>query len=140
MIPSTFMPLAALPLTANGKVDRRALPMSGPARPQLLSQFVAPQTEDEAMLADIWSDLLRLERVGVHDNFFELGGHSLLATQVISRVRAALHLELPLRALLEHPTIAELAEQIATLRWVAEGVKASAQTVTIGEGREIGEL
>jgi amino acid adenylation domain-containing protein len=140
MIPSAFMPLAALPLTANGKVDRRALPMPGPARPQLLSQFVAPQTEDEAMLADIWSDLLRLERVGVHDNFFELGGHSLLAIQVISRARAALHLELPLRTLLEHPTIAELAEQIATLRWVAEGMNASAQTVMIVEGREIGEL
>ena len=140
MVPSVFVPLSALPLTPNGKVDRRALPAPGPAQPRPLSQCVASRTEEEAMLAEIWSGLLRLERVGVHDNFFELGGHSLLATQVISRVRAATRLELPVRTLLEHPTIAELAEQIAALRWVAEGMNASSEPVTMSEGREIGEL
>jgi surfactin family lipopeptide synthetase A len=103
------VPLATLPLTPNGKVDRRALPAPDQTRPALEDAFVAPRTPIEAGLAGIWADILKREQVGVHDNFFELGGHSLLATQVISRLRAAFQVELPLRTLFEEPTVARLA-------------------------------
>jgi acyl carrier protein len=74
---------------------------------------VAPRTAVEQVLAGIWSQLLKLEQIGIHDNFFDLGGHSLLATQVISRVRGTLQVELPLRALFENPTVASLAVKVA---------------------------
>src|SRR6185503_11494750 len=86
MVPAAYVWLAELPLTPNGKVDRRALPQPGDS--QLPSRsYVAPRHAAEELLAQIWRELLRVERVGVTDNFFELGGHSLLATQVVSRVR-----------------------------------------------------
>ena len=109
MLPATFVHLDALPLSANGKIDRLALPTPDGKRPTLEHTFVPPRTPIEETLAKIWTEVLRLERVGVHDNFFELGGHSLLATQVVSRVRQALDMELPLRLLFEAPTIADLA-------------------------------
>jgi acyl carrier protein len=109
MIPSTFMFLDTLPLTINGKADRRALPAPDTARPELGEGFVAPRTPVEEVLARIWSQVFNLEKVGVNDNFFQLGGHSLLATQVISRASDALRVKLPLRRLFEAPTIAELA-------------------------------
>ena len=115
MMPSAFVLLDALPLTANGKLDRRALPAPGQARPELESDYVAPRTLTEELLAEIWSELLRLKLVGIHDNFFELGGHSLLATRVMSRVRQTLNLEVPLRALFEAPTVSGLAEKIRTI-------------------------
>lgn len=115
MIPSVFVSLDALPLTANGKLDRTALPMPDPSRPSLGEEFIAPRTPVEELLAGIWSDLLGLERVGVNDNFFELGGHSLLATQLISQIREALQIELPLRSLFETPTVSGLADTIAQL-------------------------
>jgi amino acid adenylation domain-containing protein len=109
MIPSAFVMMDALPLNISGKVDRRALPepegfQSGPTTP-----FVAPRTPVEEELAQIWAGVLGVSRVGIHDSFFELGGHSLLATQLISRVRDAFNVELPLRNLFETPTIAGLA-------------------------------
>ena len=104
MVPSAFVPLERLPLTANGKVDRRALPAPEMGDLQR-GEYVAPRTELERRLCEIWEELLGVERVGIEDNFFELGGHSLLATRVVSRVRSALGRELPLRALFEHPTI-----------------------------------
>ena len=108
MIPAALMILDQLPLTANGKVDRRALP-----DPDLcIDSYIAPRTLTEEVLAQTWSDLLKVEKVGVNDNFFTLGGHSLLATVLISRVRQAFGVELPLRFLFESPTIAALAEQI----------------------------
>jgi len=116
MVPSTMVLLEALPLTPSGKVDVRALPAPGQVRPELESTFVAPRTPVEVKLADIWATVLRLERVGIHDDFFELGGHSLLATQVISRIRSAFRIEMPLRSIFERPTVAGLAERIEVLR------------------------
>ena len=112
MIPAIFMRLEALPLTPNGKINRRALPIPDGTRPDLENTFVVPQTPIEQELAGIWTEILGLERVGVHDNFFDLGGHSLLATQVISRLRDTLRVELPLRRFFETPTVAGLAESI----------------------------
>ena len=112
MMPAVFVFLDALPLTANGKVDRRELPTPDDRRPDLDEAFVACRTPTEELLAEIWAQVLSVERVGVHDNFFRLGGHSLLATQVVSRIREAFQVEVPLRRLFEAPTIAGLAESI----------------------------
>ncbi|HEY0604627.1 MAG TPA: condensation domain-containing protein, partial [Herpetosiphonaceae bacterium] len=111
MLPAAIVVLERLPLTPNGKVDRRALP--APDYTQAAETFVAPRTPLETQIAGIWAEVLGIARVGVTDNFFALGGHSLLATQVITRIREACQIELPLRALFETPTVAGLAEQIA---------------------------
>jgi amino acid adenylation domain-containing protein len=108
MIPATFVFLDSLPLTPSGKVDRRRLPDPKNVR-AATATFVAPRTPIEGTLAQIWVELLSLERVGVHDNFFDLGGHSLLATRVISRIRHDLDVELPLRSIFETPTVEGLA-------------------------------
>ncbi len=112
LVPTLFVLLDAFPLTANGKVDRRALPPPDGRRLELDEAFVACRTPTEELLAEIWAQVLGVERVGVHDNFFQLGGHSLLATQVVSRIREAFQMEMPLRRLFESPTIAGLAESI----------------------------
>jgi amino acid adenylation domain-containing protein len=114
MVPSAFVKLDALPLTSNGKVDRKALPEPGNDRPNLKEPYQSPRNATEQKLVEIWEGLLNVRPVGVHDNFFDLGGQSLLATQVVSRLREAVHVELPLRTLFENPTVAELAEQIQT--------------------------
>ncbi|WLA02847.1 non-ribosomal peptide synthase/polyketide synthase [Xanthomonas translucens] len=111
MLPAAYVQLAALPLTANGKLDRRALP--APDADAIATQaYVAPEGEREALLADLWHELLGVERVGRHDNFFALGGHSLLAVRLISRIRTSLGLELPLAALFAHPRLADLAQAL----------------------------
>ncbi|WP_186032283.1 non-ribosomal peptide synthetase, partial [Burkholderia gladioli] len=110
MVPSYFVMMAALPLTPNGKLDRRALPLPDLSRSE--AGYVAPRSATEQALATIWAGVLGLDRVGAHDNFFELGGHSLLATQVISRLRATFGMELPLRALFEAPSLADLAMRL----------------------------
>ena len=116
MVPSAFVMLDQMPLTPNGKIDRRALPAPDTTRPEMTHRFVAPRNEIEETLAGIVSKVLNLQQVGVEDDFFELGGHSLLATQVISRLREALNVELRLREIFEHPTIGELAQVITQLQ------------------------
>lgn len=118
MIPAAFVFLDELPLTPNEKVDRDALPE--PTEPIGERDYMAPRSAMEEVVAQIWSDVLRLERVGIHDNFFELGGHSLLATQAVQRMRDALKVELPLRSLFESATIGELADLIDTMRWAVQ--------------------
>jgi amino acid adenylation domain-containing protein len=110
MLPSAFIALDKLPLTANGKLDRKALP--APDRTGADSDYVAPRTLTEEVLAGIWGQVLKLDRIGIHDSFFDLGGHSLLATQLISRVQKTFEADLPLRALFESPTVAGLSELI----------------------------
>ncbi|HID50727.1 MAG TPA: non-ribosomal peptide synthetase, partial [Anaerolineae bacterium] len=113
MIPAFFVPLEAMPLTPSGKIDRHALPEPEQSRPDLAAEYVAPQSEKEAVLAEIWQTVLGLEQVGVHDNFFELGGDSILTIQVISRANQA-GLRLSPRHFFAGPTIAELAAAAAT--------------------------
>ena len=112
MVPAIFVPLESLPLTANGKLDRKALPAPDQTRHELDETIVSPRTPFEATLASIWSEVLKLDKVGIHDNFFNLGGHSLLAIQVITRIRNRFSLDLPVRALFEAPTIAQLASRL----------------------------
>jgi acyl carrier protein len=101
-----------LPLTANGKVDYGALPEAGAEREGLGQEYVAPRTGTEELLANIWAEVLGMDKVGIEDDFFDLGGHSLMATRVTSRIRQAFNVEMPLRALFETPTISELAESL----------------------------
>jgi acyl carrier protein len=110
MIPSAFLLLDALPLTPNGKVDRKALP--APEREGDALAYVAPRDEQEARLAGVFQDVLRVERVGVRDDFFALGGHSLLATQVVSRIRKDLGIEVALRELFDAPTVEGLTQKL----------------------------
>jgi acyl carrier protein len=112
MVPSAFVFLDSFPCTPNGKLDRDALPAPHQSRPALDQSFVAPRTPSEELLAEIWADVLKLNKVGIHDNFFDLGGHSLLAMQVVSKIREAFQVEVPLRDLFENPTVAELALRI----------------------------
>ncbi|QFZ12020.1 non-ribosomal peptide synthetase [Anabaena sp. YBS01] len=115
MLPSAIVILDALPLSPNGKLDRRALPAPD-LHSQLSDKYVAPRNPTEEILAGIWAQVLKLEQVGIHDNFFELGGHSLLATQLISRIRTTWNIELPLRSLFAAPTVAELSANIQQLQ------------------------
>jgi acyl carrier protein len=115
MVPSAFVFLESLPLTPNGKLDRKALPAPDQTRPELEETFVAPRTPVEETLASIWSDVLKVDTIGIHDNFFELGGQSQLATQLISRIRDTFKFDLPLRSLFEAPTIYGLAQRVQEL-------------------------
>ncbi len=115
MQPSAYVVLESIPLTPNGKVDRKALPAPEQDRSALSREYIAPETENEQKLAAIWSALLRVERVGKLDNFFELGGHSLLATQLMARIREQFSLEAPLRLLFESPTLEGLAGELERL-------------------------
>ncbi|MFH7023808.1 phosphopantetheine-binding protein, partial [Flavobacterium sp. FlaQc-50] len=105
MVPMIWVELDQLPLTSNGKLDRKALP--DPDSSDLSSQaYVAPRTDTERQLAVIWQNLLGIVKVGIYDNFFELGGHSLLATRLVSMIRKEMVLEISVREVFEHTTIA----------------------------------
>ena len=112
MIPSSYVALDALPLIGIGKVDRQALPDPGTARPSLGVSYEGPRTPIETELEKIWAGVLGLDQVGIHDNFFDLGGHSLAATRVIAQVIKKFQLEIPLQALFQSPTVAEMASVI----------------------------
>ncbi|TYT70381.1 amino acid adenylation domain-containing protein [Microcystis aeruginosa KLA2] len=115
MIPNAFVILDALPLTANGKIDSRALPPpESSSEPS--DKYVAPRTPIEDILVTVWSEVLKVEKVGINDNFFELGGHSLLATKLVAQIRDRLKVELPLRQLFNSATLAELAQEIEQLK------------------------
>ncbi len=116
MVPSAVVALAALPLTPNGKVDRRAMPTVDEGTATAVRPEAAPRTPVEAVVAAAWADLLGVERVGIHDDFFDLGGHSLLVARAIARLRSDVGVELPVRALFEAPTVAELAERVEAAR------------------------
>ncbi len=113
MVPDIFIPLDSLPLTANKKIDRNRLAeLAKSSREIDADNFVAPRTELEEELAGLWSEILKVERVGINDNFFDLGGHSLLATRLIFQLREHFRVDLSLRAFFEAPTIAMLAPVI----------------------------
>jgi amino acid adenylation domain-containing protein len=113
MVPSLIIELEQMPLTPNGKIDRRALPEAeATVQERVEQQYERPRTTTEEVVAAVWAEVLRVERVGRRDNFFDLGGHSLLATQVMTRLREAFHLELPLRAIFERPTVTGLATRV----------------------------
>ncbi len=121
MVPAAFVELAALPLTRTGKVDRRALPAPAPEETTAESLSARPLTPVEELLAALWSELLGRERIAAGDDFFVLGGHSLLATRLLSRVRDAFAVEMPLRALFETPTLAGFAAAVEAARRAADG-------------------
>ncbi|MFD6529606.1 amino acid adenylation domain-containing protein [Streptomyces sp. NPDC060184] len=111
LVPNAVLVLERLPLTPNGKLDRAALPAPD-QRPALREAYVAPRTEAEELVADIWREVLGIDRVGAMDDFFDLGGHSLLATRVVARIRATVDLTVPLRTLFTHRTAAAFAEAV----------------------------
>jgi len=119
MLPAAIARLDKLPLTANGKLDRQALPDPEQATPR---EYVAPRTASEEVIAAIWAEVLGRDRISRDDNFFDLGGHSLLATQVISRLRRAFAVDLPLRSLFDSPSVAGLAREIDTAKRDVEGI------------------
>lgn len=111
MMPASFVVLERLPVTANGKIDRKKLPLVN-LQDQIKTEFVAPSTRTEKIIAGMWRDLLKVTKVGIHDNFFDLGGHSLIATQIVARIRESFHIELPLKLLFEGYDIYELAKKV----------------------------
>ena len=132
MLPSAFVLLDSLPMTPSGKIDRRALLLQDGAVQSTLDQpYVAPRNAVEEVLAGIWAEVLKLERVGIYDNFFELGGHSLLATRLVSKIRSLFNVEFPLRHLFNEPTIASLAETLTADLPLAARVEETAELLLI---------
>ncbi|WP_409269826.1 phosphopantetheine-binding protein, partial [Pseudomonas sp. KCJK9044] len=114
MVPTYLVLLTSLPLSPNGKLDRKALPTPDSSPRQ--QAYVAPQTPLQEQLAQVWQTLLKLERVGLHDNFFDLGGHSLLATQMLMQIRQQLGLDVPLKVLFQSDSLEQFAEQVKQLQ------------------------
>jgi acyl carrier protein len=119
MVPATFVKLDALPVNANGKLDRAALPRPGAAHRDLAEAYVAPATPTEETLAEIWRELLRVDRVGAGDNFFDLGGHSLIAMKMLARVQTSFGIDIPLPVVFDRSTLRDLADVVST-RLLAE--------------------
>ena len=116
MVPASFVTLETLPLNANGKVDRGALPLPDANRAALDTAYVAPRTATEELLAGIWAEVLGIDRVGIHDNFFELGGHSLLAVRLAQRLRDVIGSKVPIASIFRAPTVGLLASEIESNR------------------------
>jgi acyl carrier protein len=131
MVPQSFVWMAEMPLTSNGKVDRKALQALVDDAPERTASYVAPRTPTEELLSGLWAEVLHVERVGAEDNFFELGGHSLLATQLVSRMRDVFGVEVDLRKLFEQPTVAALA---LTLE---ESILAEIETLTEADAQQL---
>ena len=112
MVPAEYVEVGGLPRLPSGKLDRRALPAPSSFQSEQQDLFVAPRTRTEKELAEIWAEVLQVERVGVDDNFFELGGHSLKATQLIARTRASFGVKLVVKDLFQAPTVTKMAEMI----------------------------
>lgn len=123
MVPSGFVMMEKFPLTSNGKIDRKALPTFTYESIQPLQNFVMPHTETEKILAEIWSELLKVESIGINDSFFDLGGHSLLAIKSVSRIRDVFEIDLPIQTLFEYPTIAELANVLTEAKGSSESIQ-----------------
>lgn len=113
MIPSIFMPLAAVPLTPNGKVDRKGLPVPDTKRPELDQVYLPPRNELEVLLSEIWGQVLKLDAVGIHDSFFEVGGNSLLGVRVVGQVASVLNRAIPMVTLFQYPTIESFAAYLS---------------------------
>ncbi|MFD1679479.1 phosphopantetheine-binding protein, partial [Pseudomonas rhodesiae] len=111
MVPAQWVLLEQMPLSPNGKLDRKALPKADASL--MAREYVAPQSELEQQVAAIWAEVLHVQRVGLHDNFFELGGHSLLATQVVVRLRERLHAEFDVKSIFTAPTLADFSAYVA---------------------------
>jgi acyl carrier protein len=142
MIPAAFVTVQEFPLTPNGKLDRGALPSPDGDRPASKENFVPPGDPVEEAVAGIWSKLLDVGRIGVKDNFFEFGGHSLLAVQLITRIRDTFQVDLPLRALLDAPTIRQLSSVIRsneTIEGRTEKIAGILQRVESMSDEEIGK-
>jgi amino acid adenylation domain-containing protein len=137
MIPAFFVKLDEFPLTRNGKIDRKRLPEPDTKGLEIDGRYMAPRTPIEKALAALWSEILGVERVGIHDNFFSLGGHSLLATKFVSRLRDRLQVELPMRRVFEAPTIAELAQLIDALCSISQSAQEEGKSAIILEQGEI---
>lgn len=137
MIPSAFVRMNRLPVLPSGKIDRGALPQPGRQDYCSTAGYEPPGNEAEVRLAGIWSELLGVDRVGLRDDFFSLGGQSLLAIELVSRIRTTFGVELSVRDVFEHPTIAGLADTVDSLRWIARG---RPEAPTNPEDRETGEI
>jgi acyl carrier protein len=112
MVPATFLVVESLPLSPNGKIDRCALPEPELGYSMLEKPYLAPRTRTEEELTRIWQEVLAITHLGIDDNFFELGGHSLTATRLLSRLRDFFQIDLPLRVIFDHPTIASLSQSV----------------------------
>ena len=131
MVPAAFMVLPALPLNSNGKVDRRALPVPEEVHDE--ASFIAPRTPEEEIVAEIWREVLGIDRVGVRDDFFVLGGHSLSAARVISRMRDALAVDLSLVTLFESPTVEGLAAEVTAAAGLGTETEPPAPVIAAGD-------
>ncbi|HEY9283602.1 MAG TPA: phosphopantetheine-binding protein, partial [Pyrinomonadaceae bacterium] len=139
MAPGEVVALSALPINRSGKIDYQALPEAKQGRGEGVDVLVEAGSEVERVLAEIWAEVLELERVSVKGNFFELGGQSLLAARVTTQVRARLNVELTVYDLFEQPTIADLARHIETILWTARDLQQAPHAVA-GEALEEGDL
>jgi acyl-CoA synthetase (AMP-forming)/AMP-acid ligase II/acyl carrier protein len=129
MIPSVFMPMESFPLSPNGKVNRKVLPVPTQHRPELNQNYIPPQNPTQELLAEIWSEVLGIQRIGIDDNFFHLGGHSLKAIQLIGQIQKTYELDITIRHLFNYPTIGELTTVLGELAGSEEIINEISRTI-----------